>query len=90
MVTETEVIHYPTLKTVMMVEEAIKKAEDYPSLRQLWLSLPNQVMYQTFKIIIDYLIESNKIIIDDDGSIVWVAMDSDKLRKALREGRRVA
>ena len=67
-----EVLHYPRLDTVLMVEEAIKNAKEYPSKRQLWLSLKKKVMYQTFSIIIDYLEASNKIIIDRDGAIVWI------------------
>jgi len=90
MATKQEVIHYPQLDTVLMVEKALKEAEDYPSLRQLWLSLPKKVMYQTFRVIIDYLIESHKILIDDDGQVIWVAIDNEKLREAIRRGRRVA
>ncbi len=67
-----EVLHYPRLDTVLMVEEAIKNAKEYPSKRQLWLSLKKKVMYQTFSIIIDYLEASNKIIIDRDGAIIWI------------------
>lgn len=85
-----EIIHYPQLDTVLMVEKAIRKAEDYPSLRQLWLSLPKKVMYQTFKLIIDYLLESNKIIISKDGKIVWVAVDNPKLKRLLDSSVRVA
>ena len=67
-----EVLHYPRLDTVLMVEEAIKNAKEYPSKRQLWLSLKKKVMYQTFSIIIGYLEASNKIIIDRDGAIIWI------------------
>ena len=67
-----EVLHYPRLDTVLMIEEAIKTAKEYPSKRQLWLSLKKKVMYQTFSIIIDYLEASNKIIIDRDGAIIWI------------------
>jgi hypothetical protein len=54
-----------------MVEEKIRKAKEYPSKRQLWLSLPKQIMYQTFNIVLDYLEESGKIVIKD-GKIIWV------------------
>lgn len=66
-----EVIHYPRLDTVMMVENAIKKAKEYPNKMQLWKSLPRKIMYQTFKLILDYLEESGKIIYDADGAIFW-------------------
>jgi len=87
---QQEVIHYPQLDTVLMVEKAIKEAEDYPSLRQLWLSLPKKVMYQTFKVIINYLVESHKIMICDDGKVIWVAIDNEKLRQVVDQARRVA
>jgi hypothetical protein len=57
---------------ILMVEEAIKNAKEYPSKRQLWLSLKKKVMYRIFNIIIDYLEASNKIVIDKDGVIVWI------------------
>ena len=82
-----EVLHYPRLDTVMMVEDTIRKAKDYPSLRQLWLSLPKQTMYQTFKLIIKYLIRSNKILISKDGRIIWIFADTEK-KRAMMHGRR--
>ena len=66
----TKKIHYPQLDTILMVEEAIQKM-DYPKKTELWKSLPKKVMYQTFCIILDYLEESGKIMIGDDGKIIW-------------------
>lgn len=66
-----EVLHYPRLDTVLMVEEAIRKNGDYPTKKQLWQSLPKKVMYQTFNVILDYLQESGKILIRD-GQIIWI------------------
>lgn len=63
-------IHYPQLDTILMVEETIQNM-DYPKKTELWKSLPKKVMYQTFCMIIDYLEESGKIMIDDDGRIIW-------------------
>jgi hypothetical protein len=73
-----KVLHYPRLDTVLMVEKAIREAPEYPTRKQLWLSLPKQVQYQTFKLIIDYLQENRKIVIHK-GRIVWV-WDPDKVR----------
>ncbi len=80
-----EILHYPRLDTVLRVEEAIKNAKEYPSKRQLWLSLKKKVMYQTFNIIIDYLEASNKIVIDRDGKIVWI-WDPEGVKKYLEKG----
>jgi len=67
-----DILHYPRLDTVIMVEETIEKLDYYPTKTELWKALPKQVMYQTFSMIIDYLVDLNKIIIDKDERIVWV------------------
>jgi hypothetical protein len=67
----TEVIHYPRLDTVMMVEDTIKEAKEYPNKMQLWRALPRQIMYQTFNVILGYLEASGKIVYDQDGAILW-------------------
>jgi hypothetical protein len=68
---KTKLLHYPRLDTVLMVEETIKKAKEYPSKRKLWLSLPRKVMYQTFNLILSYLEENGKIVIKN-GRIIWI------------------
>lgn len=69
---EQEILHYPRLDTVIMVEETIRKLDYYPTRMELWNALPRKVMYQTFSMIIDYLVSLGKIIIDKDKKIVWV------------------
>ncbi len=81
----TTVLHYPRLDTVLMVEDAIKNAHDYPTRTELWKSLPKKVMYQTFKTVIDYLIDSRKIILTKDEKLMWVFADSPKARKLVEE-----
>lgn len=83
-----EVIHYPSLKTVMMVEEAIEKRGEFKNKRQLWLSLSKQIMYQTLLTILDYLQASHKIIIDqEDGSVIWI-WNPKLVDRVLRSGSR--
>ena len=38
----TTVLHYPRLDTVLMVEDAIKKARNYPKRTELWKKLPKK------------------------------------------------
>jgi len=76
--------HDPTLATIRMVEKTIRKSSNYPTRKALWQSLPRQVQYQTFKRIIDYLVESHKIILNDR-EIVWVFPDNAKLKRALNK-----
>jgi len=71
MMEKRSILHYPRLDTVIMVEDALKKAEEYPSKRQLWLSLEKKVMYQTFNLIISYLEDSGKIV-QNNGKIIWI------------------
>ncbi|MDP2974153.1 MAG: hypothetical protein Q8N60_03820 [Candidatus Diapherotrites archaeon] len=66
------ILRYPRLDTVLMVEEAIQKAKEYPTKAELLRRLPKKMMYQTFNTIIDYLEYSGKIYIDKDGAIVWI------------------
>jgi hypothetical protein len=71
-----------------MVEKAIHRARGYPTKRQLWNSLPRRVQYQTFNRIIEYLLSSNKITMNDR-EIVWVFADNPKLKRMLSSGTRV-
>lgn len=77
------VLHYPRLDTVLMVEDAIKNARSYLTRMSLWRSLPRKVQYQTFSTILSYLEDSRKLIIARDGRIVWVFADSAKARKLI-------
>src|SRR3989344_8639459 len=64
--------HSPTLDSIMMVEETIRKYSQECGKYQLWQKLPKKMMYQTYLTILDYLTSSNKIIIDKDGCIIWI------------------
>ena len=77
-------IHSPQLDTILMVEEKIQEM-DYPKKTELWKALPKKVMYQTFCVIIDYLEHSGKILIDKDGSIVWI-WNPELIKKVLSSG----
>lgn len=65
-----KIVKYPKLDEVLMVEKAIQNM-DYPTKTQLWKALPKKMMYQTFCLIIDYLEQSGKIMIDKDRRIIW-------------------
>ena len=79
-----KILHYPRLDTVIMVEETIKKLDYYPTKTQLWKALPKKMMYQTFCMIIDYLAESNKIIINK-GQIVWI-WNPELVKRVMKKG----
>lgn len=77
------ILHFPKLDSILMVEDAIQKSEDYPTKMELWKSLPKQMQYQTFKLILDYLERSNKIMFEGD-KIIWIFANSKKLNELIR------
>jgi hypothetical protein len=79
-----EVLHEPQLDTIMMVENAIRKAKSYPTRKSLWMILPKKIQYQTFSRILDYLESSNKITMKGN-KIIWIFPDNPKLRRLLSE-----
>jgi hypothetical protein len=66
------ILRYPRLDTVLMVEDFIKSNDGNYKKRKLWESLPKKMMYQTFQVIINYLLYSKKISIDSEGKIGWI------------------
>ena len=76
------ILHFPKLDSILMVEDAIQKSEDYPTRMELWKNLPKQMQYQTFKLILDYLERSNKIMFQDD-KIIWIFANSKKLNELI-------
>jgi len=81
--TTLNILHYPKLDSILMVEKAIQEARDYPTRMELWRSLPKQMQYQTFKLILDYLEKSNKIMFEDD-KIVWIFANNKKLNELIQ------
>ena len=73
------ILHYPQLDTILMVEGIIQKMKIYPTRMELWKSLPKKMQYQTFKLILDYLERSNKIMFDKD-KIIWIFPNNKKLK----------
>jgi len=69
---QKNILHYPQLDTVLMVEEFIKRHDGEFKKRRLWELLPKKMMYQTFCVIIDYLLYSRKISIDSERKIGWI------------------
>ncbi len=78
------ILHYPKLDSILMVEKAIQNSKDYPTRMELWKSLPKQMQYQTFKLILNYLESSNKIMFEDD-KIIWIFSNNKKLNKLIQE-----
>ena len=81
--------HWPTLNTVIMVEDALKNIrESAISVAELKRNLPRQVNHNTLMLILQYLENSNKIFVGLKG-ITWVHNPNQRLRKAIAEGTEI-
>lgn len=67
-----KILHYPRLDSVLMVEKLIYDTSGEFKKKQLWEKLPKKMMYQTFSVVIDYLLYSGKIAVDSEGKIAWI------------------
>ena len=67
-----DVLRFPRLDTVLMIESAIRKAKSDLTARQIWIKLPKKVMWQTFITTLEYLEYSGKILIGKDKTVVWI------------------
>ena len=81
--TMINILHYPRLDSILMVGKIIQKRRDYPTRMELWKSLPKGMQYQTFKLILDYLERSNKIMFDKD-KIIWIFPNNKKLNELIQ------
>ena len=77
-----EILHYPQLDTVLMVEKFIRETSGEYKKRMLWENLPKKMMYQTFCVVFDYLVESGKIACDSEGKVAWI-WDPEGVRRYL-------
>ena len=62
----------PRLETVMMVEKFIKEHSGDFTKTQLFGNLPKKVMWGTFNVILNYLVDERKIGMDCEGYIIYI------------------
>jgi len=68
---ELNIIHYPSLKTVLMVEDTLKEVTTLVTREELKEKLPKKIMHQTLNLILKYLEDGGKII-DGRKGILWI------------------
>lgn len=83
-----KVIHYPTLKTVLLVEKTLQNSNKPLNKNQIKDKLGVQIMHQTLGLILTYLEERGMIVRAKEG-YVWTYNPSKKLLKAIKEGYEV-
>ena len=77
-------IHYPNLKTVLMVESFLQEQRKPVSRNAILNNLPKKTMRQTLNIVLEYLELSNKVYISDQG-VEWVFDEGAKLKTLLKK-----
>lgn len=85
---QVEVVHYPTLKTVMAIEEVVKKADIAVSRNQIIARLPTKPMRSTLNVALDYL-EKRGMVLETRKGFIWTFNPSRKLARAEEEGLEV-
>lgn len=82
-------VHWPTLNTVMMVEDTLKNMnESVISVAKLKRKLPRQVNHITLMVILEYLEKSGKIAAGLKG-VSWIYTDSKVLRELIKRGTEI-
>ena len=84
----TNVLHYPTLKTVLEIEKVLQNAKTILPKEEIKRRLPMKIMHQTLNLILDYL-EDRGMVLQGDKGVLWVWTPSEKLDKMIEEGREV-
>ncbi len=67
-----KILHYPRLDSVLMVEKFIYDNSGEFGKTQIWEKLPKKMMYQTFSVVIDYLLYTGRIAVDKEGKLGWI------------------
>lgn len=62
----------PTLKNILKIEQALAEHKEFASKAQLAKKLDVTMRPPVLNVILRYLQRSNKVLLDDDGSIVWI------------------
>ncbi|NOZ80747.1 MAG: hypothetical protein GXP63_03670 [DPANN group archaeon] len=84
-----QILHYPNLRTVLIVERIIQEADTIVSKAELKRKLPTQIMHQTLNLVLEYLEMSGKIMLGSKG-ITWIGTPSSKLKSLLERAVRMA
>ena len=62
----------PTLKNILKVEHLLSKYKEFDSKAQLTKKLDVTMRPPVLNVILKYLESSNKVLLDNDGSIIWI------------------
>ena len=78
--------HWPTLKTVLMVEKALKESNGPVSIEELKRKLKKKIMDQTLRLVLAYLEDKGSILIGPKG-ISWIENKDSKFLKFIEKNK---
>jgi predicted nucleotidyltransferase len=81
---QKEVVHYPTLKTILAIEEVVKKANNPVSRNQILARLQTGVMRSTLNLALDYM-EKRGMVLETKKGFIWAFNPSKKLENVEKE-----
>lgn len=67
---QKEILHYPTLKTVLAIEEVIKNSETAISRNKIIDLLPKKVMRSTLNVALDYM-QKRGMVLEIKNGFIW-------------------
>jgi len=85
---EQAVLHYPTLKTVLLVENVLQEAGEPLSRNEIKRRLPVGIMHQTLALILEYLEASGKVTEGSKG-VLWIYNDNPQFIRMVKQAVRV-
>lgn len=62
----------PTLKNILKIEQLLSEYKEFDSKAQLTKKLDVTMRPPVLNVILKYLEASNKVLLDSDGSIIWI------------------
>lgn len=80
------IYHWPTLKTVLMVEKTLKDADGPVSMEELKRSLNKKVMDQTLRLILSYLEDKGSVLVGPKG-ISWIENQDSRFLKFIEKSK---
>ena len=67
---QKDILHYPTLKTILAIEEVIKKSQTALSRNRILDSLEKKVMRSTLNVALDYM-QARGLILETKKGFIW-------------------
>lgn len=80
-----QILHYPTLKTVLAVEKVLKNAKIVLPKEEIKRRLSMKIMHQTLNLILDYL-EERGMVLQGNKGVLWIWAPREELEELKKRG----